>query len=111
MEGTLHITDSDGNLNVFNVEHNHKGLWLNSNNGHPDNVWNADNRWVFVRRNSLYFSPKLLGEFCLSRRSFKRRRILLIVHSNRLTFCQSHQAVQIMHHIFYYPNLWFPIVP
>lgn len=47
--------DSDGNQNVFNVEHNDDGRWLNSNNGNPDNMWNPDNRWVFARRNSPYF--------------------------------------------------------
>jgi hypothetical protein len=56
-EGISYITDSNGNLKVFNVEHNDNGQWLNSNNGNPDNVWNAENRWVF-RRNYLYFSRK-----------------------------------------------------
>jgi len=49
------FTDSDGDQNVFNVEHNDDGRWLNSNNGNPDNMWNPDNRWVFARRNSPYF--------------------------------------------------------
>ena len=49
------FTDSDGNLNVFNVERNDDGQWLNTNNGNPDNLWNPGNRWVFARRNSLYF--------------------------------------------------------
>jgi len=63
-DGTLYITDSGGNLKVFNVEHNDNGQWLNSNNGNPDNVWNPDNQWVFVLpRNLLHFSP-LWGEFC-----------------------------------------------
>jgi len=52
--GALHVTDSDGDLNVFEVEHNSDGRWLNSNNSKPDNVWNADNRWVFARRNALH---------------------------------------------------------
>ena len=51
------IRGSDGDLNVFNVEHNDSGLWLNSNYGNPGNFWNADNQWVFVRpRNFLCFS-------------------------------------------------------
>ena len=54
-EGVLHLTDSDGNLKVFNVERNEDGRWLNGNNGHPDNVWNGNNRWAF-RRNFLHFS-------------------------------------------------------
>ncbi len=59
-------TDSNGDLNVFNVEHDSDDRWLNTNNGRPDNVWNPDNRWVFVRSNPLHFSPgAVLGEFCL----------------------------------------------
>lgn len=53
LDGALYVTDSDGNLKVFNVERNENGLWLNSNYGNPDNFWNGDNRWVFIRRNSL----------------------------------------------------------
>lgn len=57
-DGSLYITDSDGDLNVFNVERNDDGKqWLNGNNGNPDNFWNGNNRWVFLRRNSLHFSP------------------------------------------------------
>lgn len=55
-DGISHATDSDGNLNVFNVERNEDGSWLNGNNGHPDNHWNGNNRWVFVRRNCRSFS-------------------------------------------------------
>lgn len=61
-EGVSYKTDSDGNPKVFNVEHDKDGLWLNGNNGNPDNFWNGNNRWVF-RRNSLYFS-RLRREFC-----------------------------------------------
>lgn len=43
------VTDSDGNLDVFNVERNDDGLWLDGNNGNPDNFWNGNYRWVFVR--------------------------------------------------------------
>lgn len=54
MEDALYIRDSDGDLKVFNVECNDSRLWLNSNYGNPDNFWNADNQWAFVRpRNSL----------------------------------------------------------
>lgn len=41
--------DSDGNPNVFNVNRNDDGLWLNANNGRPDNEWNPENRFVFLR--------------------------------------------------------------
>lgn len=58
VDGILHITDSDGNPNVFNVNRDEKGAWLNTDNGHPENSWNPDNRFVFVRpRKSLHFPP------------------------------------------------------
>jgi len=56
------ISDSDGDLKVFNIEHNDDGLWLNTNYDNPDNVWNASNHWVF-RHNFRYFS-RSLREFC-----------------------------------------------
>ncbi len=66
-DSILYVTDSNGNLNVFNVEHNDDGLWLNTNYANPDDYWNGDNRWVFRRRKSLHFSLNLVfGEFCLS---------------------------------------------
>jgi hypothetical protein len=66
MGGALHVTDSDGDLNLFNVEHNDNGLWLNTNYGDPDNFWNPDNRFVFVRRNSLCFPVEMAGFFYLN---------------------------------------------
>ena len=62
-ERISYITDSDGDLNVFHVEHDNDELWLNGNNGHPDNFWNSDYRFVFVRRNYTRFSPDFSGEF------------------------------------------------
>lgn len=47
MDGLLYITDSDGNLKLFNVKHNDNGRWLNSNYGNADDVWNGDNQFVF----------------------------------------------------------------
>ncbi len=58
-----YITDSDGDLNVFHVEHDNDELWLNGNNGHPDNFWGSVSRFVFVRRNYTRFSPDFSGEF------------------------------------------------
>ena len=81
MEGISYETDSDGNLKVFNVEHNDYGLWLNTNYDNPDNVWNASNRWVF-RRNFRYFS-RLRREFCFL------GQISLSFWSNRLAFYRS----------------------
>ena len=43
-----YLSDSDDDLNVFNVEHDDDGLRLNTDNGHPDNRFNADNRVVFA---------------------------------------------------------------
>lgn len=61
-DGILYITDLDGNLNVFNVEHDDDGRWLNTNWFNPQNVWNPHDRWVFARsRNSFYFPPPLGG--------------------------------------------------
>jgi len=51
---------------VFNVEHDDDDRWLNGNNGDPDYFWNADNRFVFVRRNFFHFSPDFSGEFCFT---------------------------------------------
>ncbi len=71
-------TDSDGNLKVFSVERDDNGLWLNSNYDNPDNVWNGSNRWVFVRGNSLHFSPVFAGEFCFPSWPFQPPSILPI---------------------------------
>ena len=43
------ITDSDGDLDVFNVEHVGDELWLYCNDGHPDDFWRGVYRFVFVR--------------------------------------------------------------
>lgn len=44
------ITDSNGNPNVFNLERNEDGLWLNNNWANPDNRWNSENEFVFGLR-------------------------------------------------------------
>lgn len=44
------IRHSDGNLDLFNVERNGDGLWLYSYYDSPGDVWNSDDRFVFVRR-------------------------------------------------------------
>jgi hypothetical protein len=66
---------------VFNVEHDDNGLWLNSNNGHPDNFWNGNNRWVFVRPATGFVSPPYLGEFCFVIWPFQPPNILPISSS------------------------------
>ncbi|MFC1756597.1 hypothetical protein ACFLZC_00340 [Patescibacteria group bacterium] len=44
------IAGSDGDLDVFLVEHDGVGLWLHALYGDPGGVWGGDGRWVFVRR-------------------------------------------------------------
>ncbi len=44
------ITDSGGDLHVFNVAHDGLGLWLSSDFGNPGYFWRAGHRWVFLRR-------------------------------------------------------------
>ena len=43
------IRDSDGDLEVFNVEHNGNGLWLSSVYGSPDRLFSPIGVFVFVR--------------------------------------------------------------
>lgn len=44
------IVDSNGDLNVFSVEHHGGGYRLRTRFGSPDSVWYGDLRWVFSRR-------------------------------------------------------------
>ena len=44
------ITDRNGNPNVFNLERNEDGLWLNNNWAKPENRWNSDYKFVFRLR-------------------------------------------------------------
>jgi hypothetical protein len=65
-DGILYTTDSDGNLNVFNVKRNDDGKqWLDGHNGEPAYFWHADVRWVFLRRNSLISLLLWQGSFVL----------------------------------------------
>ena len=57
MDGTPYNTDRDGNPNVFNVNHNDDGLWLDNNWTKPDNEWNPDNQFVFRLRNYFFSAP------------------------------------------------------
>lgn len=52
--------DSDGNPNVFNLERNDDGLWMNNNWAKPDNTWNPDNKFVFRLRNYFLFRDLML---------------------------------------------------
>jgi len=44
------IRDSVGGLNLFSVRRFDEGRWLSSIGGRPDRFWDADRRFVFVRR-------------------------------------------------------------
>ena len=44
------ITDSDGSLNIFNVEHDGDDLWLHGRIGDSDHFWDAYYRCVFRLR-------------------------------------------------------------
>lgn len=62
-------TDRNGAPNVFNVERNEDGSWLNASNGNPGNQWNPENAFVFVPRNLAHFSPGTgPGEFAVRQR-------------------------------------------
>ena len=54
MGGTLYVTDSDGNPNVFKVDHDNDDRWLDTNWSNPDNSWNGENQFVFAAR----FKPR-----------------------------------------------------
>ncbi len=83
MDGTLYKTDRDGNPNVFNMNRNADGLWLNTNNAKPSNRWNSNNEFVFRLRKYILF------------RAIKRGfsfRDSLSYFSNHQTFYLSHRA-------------------
>jgi len=49
------ITDRNGNPNVFNLNHNDNGFWLNNNIAKPDNKWNPENEFLFRLRKYFFF--------------------------------------------------------
>jgi len=44
------LSDSDGDLDVFDVEHDNGDRWLYAGGGDPTDFWFAEYRWVFARR-------------------------------------------------------------
>lgn len=42
------VTDSDGELDVFNITRNDRGQLLQTEEGDPDNVLRQDERWIFT---------------------------------------------------------------
>jgi hypothetical protein len=81
LDGILYGTDSDDDLNIFNVNHDNDERWLNTYNGNPDNTWNPDDRFVVVvPRNSLHFSP-------FSEKFLDRALASLRISVGRVLFC------------------------
>lgn len=81
----MHEADRDGNPNVFNVERNEDGLWLNNNWAKPTNKWNPDNEFVFCFRKYVlpaltkcgFSFPDYSGYFSIPRASYQSLRVLL----------------------------------
>lgn len=65
-DGAPYNSDRNGNPNVFNLERNEDGLWLNNNIANSDNRWDPDNGLVFCLRNS-FLSALEIGEVFLFR--------------------------------------------
>ena len=57
-DGVAREPDSNGDLNVFNVNRNDDGFWLDDNWTNPSNRWNLDNEFVFRLRKCFLF-PRL----------------------------------------------------
>ena len=97
-DGALHVTDSDGDLNVFNVKRNDDGKsWLNANYGNPSNFWNADNRFVFVSRRFLH-SPLFIRWGFIFANPLATLRAFFLFHPN----------ARKLRYIFYYLKFSFP---
>ncbi len=61
IDGVAHVTDRDGNPNVFNLNEDDGELKLNADNAKPDNRWNSDNQFVFRLRKSFLSRALLEG--------------------------------------------------
>ncbi len=94
-------TDSDGNPNVFNLERNADGLWLDNNWAKPDNTWNPDNQLVFRLRNCFLFRGLTGCGF-----SFPG---YLSFSSIPLAFFRFHQGNRPHLHTVYVRSIWLPM--
>lgn len=65
-DGVPYDTDRNGNPNVFNLERNADGLWLNNNWANPDNKWDPENEFVF-RLRKFFLSALEIGVVFLFR--------------------------------------------
>lgn len=57
------ITDSDGGLHIFSVEHDGDGLWLDAYCGDPDNFYRGSNRFLFVLPRKYSLETSLPSDF------------------------------------------------
>ena len=57
------IADSDGDLNVFNVNRDDGGFWLDNNWTNHSNRWNLDNEFVFRLRKRFLFPRSQITVF------------------------------------------------
>src|SRR3989338_3238758 len=48
--------DTDGDLDIFDLEYDEDGRWLKTNDGRPENEWNPEDPFLFVPRKPLDFS-------------------------------------------------------
>ncbi len=55
IDGTLYRTDRNGNPNVFRIDHDDNGMWLNNNWANPTNKWNPNNEFLFSLREYILF--------------------------------------------------------
>ena len=100
MDGTTYEADRNGNPNVFNVERNEDGLWLNNNWAKPTNDWNPSDEFVFRFRK--YISPALTrcGFSSLGYSNF---------FANHQTFCRPHPILSRYPQIVYWKLAWPPM--
>ena len=60
LDGIAYDTDRNGNPNVFKLERNADGTWLNNNWANPDDKWNPDNEFVFRLRKSFFPRSRII---------------------------------------------------
>ena len=77
-DGTLYISDRNGNPNLLNLNRNDDGLWLDNNDGGPGDVWGSDVRFVFSRprkSDQLIAKNALLCVFCYTFNHMQQGRL------------------------------------
>lgn len=71
------ITAPGGDLGVFNVERNGRGLWLYARDGYPQDFWDASDVWLFRRQvtSSQHLEPSPQN---LDTQSLELRKVLAL---------------------------------